>query len=105
MVKGWLGFCVSLCLFCFLCKYLSPCILLKNSINLMLHISRALSHNAFSLMHESPDYDSTNCCHNLFIFIRLMLASFSLVEILREVTIKVQTNRKRKFLCCIIHET
>ena len=63
----------------------------------MLHISRALSHNAFSLMHESPDYDSTNCCHNLFIFIRLMLASFSLVEILMAVTIKVQTNRKRKF--------
>ena len=60
----------------------------------MLHISRALSHSAFSLMHESPDYDSTNCCHNLFIFIRLMLASFSLVEILRAVTIKVQIEKE-----------
>ena len=97
--------CKPLLFFCFLCKYLSPCILLKNSINLMLHISCALSHNAFSLMHESRNYDSTNYCHNLFIFIHLMLASFSLVEILRAVTIKVQTNRKRKFLCCIIHES
>ena len=78
--------CKPLPFFCFLCN-LSPCIRLNNSINLMLHISCALSYNAFSLMHKSPNYDrNLNCCHNLYIFIHLMLASFSLVEILRAVT-------------------